>query len=128
MRKVGRSEYIYLPDLNIVGINGKVDTGAYGNVMHVDDIDVVDNILYFKIGDCDYSFDKYDTISVRSSFGRKQTRYAIFTRIGIGDKIFKVKLSLTDRAKMKYPMLIGRRFLRKFKYIVDVRKINIADK
>jgi hypothetical protein len=35
---------------------------------------------------------------------------------------------LTDRKKMKYPVLIGRRFLYKFNYLVDVTKKNVNDR
>ena len=44
------------------------------------------------------------------------------------EKNYKVHISLTNRKKMKYPVLIGRRFLNKFKYMVNVRKKNINDR
>ena len=40
---------------------------------------------------------------------------------------YKGGISLTDRKKMRYPVLIGRRFLYKFNYLVDVTKKNIND-
>ena len=36
----------------------------------------------------------------------------------LGDKSYKVFVSLTDRKSMKFPCLIGRRFLYKFNYLI----------
>jgi hypothetical protein len=51
------------------------------------------------------------------------------TDVVLGNKQYKLKVTLNNRDKMKYPLLIGRRFLQKFGYIVDVNKecININD-
>ena len=73
-------------------------------------------------------YDKYKTIVVRNSFGKKQKRFSIVSKMSLGEKNYKVHISLTNRKKMKYPVLIGRRFLNKFKYMVNVRKKNINDR
>ena len=39
-KKVGRYENVSFPELNIDKIKGKIDTGAYGIALHVDDIEV----------------------------------------------------------------------------------------
>jgi len=127
-KKVGRIENISFPELKIEKIKAKVDTGAYGVAIHVDDIRLEDNKLYFKIDSEEFSYDKFKTVSVKSSFGRVQKRFSIMTKIIIGDSIYKFYVSLTDRKKMKYPVLIGRRFLYKFNYLVDVTKKNINDR
>lgn len=127
-KKIGRSEKVYFPELNIEGIKSKIDTGAYGIALHVDNINLVDNILIFSIDGVEYRYSKFKTVSVKSSFGRKQKRFSIFTKLRIGDSTYKFFVSLTDRKNMRYPVLIGRRFLYKFNYIVDVRKKNIYDK
>jgi len=124
---VGRSEIISFPDLNIGEVKAKIDTGAYGIALHVDDIKLLDNKLYFNIGDDEYSYDKFKTVNVKNSFGEVQSRFSILTKISIGDTIYKFYVSLTDRKNMKYPVLIGRRFLYKFNYLVDVSKKNIND-
>ena len=126
-KKVGRYENVSFPELNIGKLKGKIDTGAYGIALHVDDIEVVDGKLKFRINSEEFVYDKFKKVSVRSSFGRKQKRFSIFTRITIGDSTYKVFISLTDRKNMRYPVLIGRRFLYKFNYLVDVRKKNIND-
>lgn len=128
MNYVGRSEKVSFPNLGIEKTDAKVDTGAYGNALHVDEILIKDDKLYFSIEGVEYVYDKYKTIVVRSSFGKKQKRFSIITKMILGGKSYKVYISLTNRKKMKYPMLIGRRFLNKFKYMVNVRKKNINDR
>ncbi len=126
-KKIGRSEIISLPDFEISNISAKVDTGAYGVALHVDSIIFKNNKLYFTIGDKNFTYNKFKTISVKNSFGRVQKRFSILTKILIGDKIYKFYVSLTNRKNMRYPVLIGRRFLYKFDYLVDVKKKNIND-
>jgi hypothetical protein len=127
-KKVGRIENISFPELKIEKIKAKVDTGAYGVALHVDSIKLKDGKLYFTVGDEEFSYNKFKTIIVKNSFGKVQKRFSIFTKLTIGDSIYKFYVSLTDRKKMKYPVLIGRRFLYKFNYLVDVTKKNINDR
>lgn len=126
-KKVGRIENISFPDLKIDKISAKIDTGAYGVALHVDNIRSEDNILYFTIDSEEFSYNKFKTVSVKNSFGKVQKRFSIMTKIVIGDSIYKFYVSLTNRKNMKYPVLIGRRFLYKFDYLVDVKKKNIND-
>ena len=129
MNIVGWRELFHLVDLGFVNIPAKIDTGAYSNVLHCDKIEIIDDKLHFNIGDKNFVFEKYKTVSVRSSFGEEHERYAILTSVLLGNKQYKLHISLNNRDKMKYPMLIGRRFLQKFGYIVDVNQecININD-
>ena len=126
-KKIGRSEKVSFPELSIKNIKSKIDTGAYGIALHVDNIRLINNELLFNIEGVEYKYSKYKMVSVKSSFGRKQKRFSIFTKIKIGETTYKFFVSLTDRKNMRYPVLIGRRFLYKFNYIVDVRQKNIYD-
>jgi hypothetical protein len=127
-KKLGRSEIISFPELKIGSIKAKIDTGAYGVALHVDTIRFEDGTLYFTIDSDEFSYDKFKMISVKNSFGKVQKRFSILTKMTIGDSIYKFYVSLTDRKKMRYPVLIGRRFLYKFNYLVDVTKKNINDR
>jgi len=126
-KKIGRTEIISLPDFGIFGLSAKVDTGAYGVALHVDTIKIDNDKLYFTIDNKEFIYDKFKMVSVKSSFGKVQKRFSIMTKILIGDKIYKFYVSLTNRKNMRYPILIGRRFLYKFDYLVDVKKKNIND-
>jgi hypothetical protein len=129
MNIVGWRELFHFPSLSLVNIPGKIDTGAWGNVLHCDQIELNDNKLFVTIGNNNYIFDEFKLIDIKSSFGDEQERWSIVTPVILGNKEFKLRISLNNRDKMKYPLLIGRRFLQKFKYIVDVNKecININD-
>jgi hypothetical protein len=127
-KKVGRSEIISFPELKIGSIKAKIDTGAYGVALHVDTIRFEQGRLYFTIDSDEFSYDKFKMITVKNSFGKVQKRFSILTKMIIGDSIYKFYVSLTDRKKMKYPVLIGRRFLYKFNYLVDVTKKNVNDR
>lgn len=126
-KKIGRTEIISLPELKIEKVSAKVDTGAYGVALHVDSIDLSGNKLLVRINDNIFEYDKFRMISVKNSFGRVQKRFSVLTKIEIGDKIYKFYVSLTNRKNMRYSVLIGRRFLYKFDYLVDVKKKNIND-
>jgi hypothetical protein len=129
VKKIGRNEKVSFPDLGISEIDCKIDTGAFGTSLHVDGVKEVDGELHFWFGHKSnrFVFSKYRVIKVRSSFGRVQERYSIRTRMVLGTKSYKIWISLTSRKKMKFPCLLGRRFLYKFRYVVDVRKKNIYD-
>ena len=86
-KKIGRIENISFPNLKIIKIKAKVDTGAYGVALHVDDIKHQDGKLYFKIDCEEFIYDKFKIVNVKSSFGKVQKRFSIFTKIVIGDSI-----------------------------------------
>lgn len=130
MRKIiGRLEKIYFKDLNLK-VTSKIDTGAWRSVLHVDGLELKDDFLYFWIGTKENIFmiREFETASVKNSFGDIQQRYCIKLKIKIGKKNYKLDVSLTDRSNMRYSCLLGRSFLRKYGFIVDVTKKNINDR
>src|SRR5690606_13457776 len=92
-------------------------------------------VLHFDLLDPDHShyqegIAKADTFSrkkVKSSNGRMEVRYVIKTKIRIGKKSYITTVSLTDRRKMKYPVLVGRKVLNK-KFLVDVSQEHLLKK
>ena len=125
---IGRREKVSFPDLGITDIDAKVDTGAYTSALHCHDIEIKQNVLYFKLLDPSHPefnkqqrFEIFTEKNIKNSFGHLERRYIIKTRIKIGNRIVKTSISLTDRANMRCPVLIGRKLLRK-KFIVDVNE------
>ena len=124
---IGRREKIDFPQLGLSGIIAKVDTGAYTSALHCDEILEKNGVLYFTpLGPADigykgeqFVFTEYDQKEIRNSFGEVEKRFVIKTTIKIGRKRIKALISLTDRGKMRYPVLIGRKLL-KNRFIVDV--------
>ena len=70
-------------------------------------------------------FKEFNTIKVRSSNGIAQKRYEIKSTLKIFGKVYKISLSLSDRKEMKFPVLIGRKFLNG-KFIVDPQLKDIS--
>lgn len=63
---------------------------------------------------------------VKSSNGIIEERVSVKTKMNLYDRIYTIELTLADRSHMKYPVLIGRKFLRN-KFIVDVSKKYLTD-
>ncbi|MDX1294632.1 MAG: RimK/LysX family protein [Sulfurimonadaceae bacterium] len=125
---IGRVEYASLPELGFYDIDAKIDTGAYTSSIHCDEIQLnEDGTVHFRLLDPSHPdyHDKHIVMpvsklkNVKSSNGTVEERIFVKTKITLCGKTYKAELSLTDRSDMKYPMLIGRKFLNKH-YIVDV--------
>ncbi len=69
----------------------------------------------------------YKIKQVKSSNGTVQIRPSIKVSVNFFGKKYKSVISLTNRADMKFPMLIGRRFL-KDKFLVDVSQEYLCNK
>ena len=128
---IGKCEYVSFPKLRIREIEAKVDTGAFTTALHCHDIvEKVKNgkkVLSFKLLDPlhphynnkEIIFDTYEKATIKNSFGESEERYVIRTVIKIGRKRINAKVSLTNRGNMRYPVLLGRRILKR-RFIVDV--------
>lgn len=126
---VGRKEIISIIDLELYDLDAKVDTGADSNALHCDHIEVDEtkNTVSFTLLDEVHeayhgkrmTFPLYKIKKVKSSNGEVQIRPAIKVSVEFFGKKYKSVISLTNRADMKFPMLIGRRFL-KDHFLVDV--------
>lgn len=135
MKLIGRVEKISFLNWDIEDLPVKIDTGAYTSAIHCKHIEEKDGILEFillcsktdKYNNKLLKTDKYKVKQIRSSNGKKQKRYVVSTSAVFFGKKYKIKLSLSDRGKMNYPALIGRKFLNK-KFIVDVSQKNITSK
>jgi len=133
---LGRYEKVSFPELQIDSIEAKIDTGAYSSAIHAHKIWTEEiegkTILKFKLLDpsnAEYPSQTFSTTEfkktrVRSSNGRLEERYIIKTILHLGGKKRKTNLSLTNRKKMKFPVLIGRKVLQKG-FLVDVSVNNI---
>src|ERR1035437_1135004 len=131
---IGRREHVDFPELGLFGVIAKVDTGAYTSALHCHDIYEEKGVLHFKLLDPshpeyneqDQKFTDYSQKEIKNSFGEIENRYVIKTIIKMGHKQIKALISLSDREKMRYPVLIGRKLL-KNRFIVDVSLLNNLD-
>lgn len=132
---IGRTDIVDFPKLDLLGIDIKIDTGAYTSSFHSHSIEIVDNELvcqfldpkHDKYHEKYFKFKNFSQKNVKSSNGIVETRYSIKTEILIFNQLQEIELTLTERGSMKYPVLLGRKFLSK-KFIVDTAKKNISFK
>lgn len=123
---VGTFERVNFPALGIDNVIAKIDTGAYTGALHctfVEERETADGKeLYFvPFGDETraQTITNYYAKHVKSSNGSREKRFIITTEIVIRGQEYSIILSLANRGGMKYPVLIGRRFLRLNKLVVD---------
>jgi len=132
---IGRIDKADFPLLGLNDIEIKIDTGAYTSSMHCKNMKVEDNYLKCNFLDEEHPnyhekeivFDEYDVKVVKSSNGQSEARYRIQTEIILFGKKHNIYLTLSDREEMRFPVLLGRKFLSK-KYIVDINKTNLSHK
>lgn len=131
---VGRKERISILDLDLFDLDAKVDTGADSNALHCDNIVISEdgNVSFCLLDEVHESYHGrritmplHRLKKVRSSNGELQERPSIEVTVDFYGGKYKTIISLTNRADMKYPMLIGRKFL-SGKFLVDVSQEYIA--
>ena len=128
LKTIGRSVYTNFPEFDLSEVEAKIDTGAYTSSIHCSFIvKTADNTVRFTPMDAnhhsfkgkEFEFPIVKETLVKSSNGESEMRYMIKTKIQLMGEVYRIFLTLTDRGDMRFPVLIGRRFLSK-KFIVDV--------
>ena len=134
---IGRKDRVDFPELGLYDIDAKVDTGAYTSAIHCHDIMEVDEVgvskVRFRLLDPSRpSYNNMELIQsiyakreIKNSFGQVEERYIIKTKVLLFDRLFDIELSLTDRSRMLYPVLLGRKLLFNH-FIVDVRQTDLS--
>ena len=132
---IGRAEKIDFVGIAL-GVPAKIDSGAYRSAVHASDIKEVKQVddkkvLKFNLfgHPCSpvkrpFETDQYTRLDVRSSNGATETRYEITLKIKIGSRIFNTSFTLADRSQTVYPVLIGRKALKK-RFMVDVNRSSV---
>lgn len=132
---IGRKDVVDFPKLTLFAIDIKIDSGAYTSSFHCHSIQEENNVLkcqfldpkHEKYHEKYFTFKEFTQKRIKSSNGITENRYLIKTEILIFNEIYPIELSLTERGSMKFPVLLGRKFLSK-KFIVDTSKKNLSFK
>lgn len=132
MRVLGRAERVDISDYNLFDVPAKVDTGAYSSsidhsyaaIVELKGVETLEFVLLHE-SDAGYTGTKiattdFETTEVTNANGT-QKRYVIFPDITLEGKTHRSRLTLADRSRLRYPVLIGRQFIREADYLVDVR-------
>ena len=135
MKILGRSDRVDLPGLGLTNIHAKIDTGAYTCSLHCSWINLNDANLEFVLLDPEhpeftgtkYHFTKFTQREIKNSFGEAELRYIIRTTITIHNQTIRAEFSLSDRDKLRFPILLGRKILRK-RFLIDVTEKDLSYK
>ncbi|MBI1289576.1 MAG: hypothetical protein GC178_18595 [Flavobacteriales bacterium] len=137
VRTIGSVDKLDLPFFGIEDLDCKIDTGADTSSLHCSKVRVVEKdgkeYLKFRVLDKKHpQFSKVDQLvsdfrekTVRSSNGESEIRYAIRTKVVLFGRTESITFTLADRGKMKFPVLLGKRFL-KHKFLVDVAQNDLS--
>lgn len=131
MKKIISSfEKVSFPEFGMNNAMAKIDTGAFTGALHCTRIREKEEdgvqVLYFSpFGHprTVYKTDNFERGIVKSSNGALSERYFIETSIILKKNRYAITLTLADRSEMKWPVLIGRRFLHANELVVDVSKL-----
>ena len=131
MRTIGRRESIAFPDFPSMGtVTAKIDTGAYSNTLHVEYVEeLVDNegVRRLRFSPTENKAEAYETTryvvkKVTSSNGVTQNRYLVDMSFILGGVEYMGQVTLSNRSEMQTPVLLGRKFLKHYGFIVDTSK------
>ncbi len=134
---IGSIDHIDLPHFGLEDVACKIDTGAKTSTLHCSKVHLLEkdgvDYLCFTLYDPkfdilnkeEFRFRDFKERKVRSSNGMMEERYSIETTVVIFGRKIKTEFTLSFREKMRYPILLGRRFL-KGRFLVDVARNNLS--
>lgn len=139
LKTLGYIEEIDFLDGEVYGLECKIDTGADSSAVHCERavIKVKDGVdhLCFKLLDkknpkfsgVEICTKDFKAKKVKSSIGDFEYRFQVKLRVHFYGKEYMASFNLSNRSHMKYPVLIGRRFLNN-RFIVDVHQKYLSTK
>lgn len=137
---IGLLEWINLPELGMVGLRAKIDTGASTSTLHASDIVPFERdgarwvrftahlgtVVQRRHANCEAPLLTVKTI--RSSNGQAQSRYVIRTQLTLGDRTWHVDFTLACRKTMRYRVLLGAKALVDGQLVVNPALTYVQDK
>jgi hypothetical protein len=117
---IGVTEYVDIPAWRILRLRAKIDTGARSSALHVENIrELGAGRVRFDVRLSRNESERRVTVEariarrgqVRPSSGEQEERIFVAVKVRIGPVEREIELSLVDRGRMIFRMLIGRRAL-----------------
>jgi len=136
---IGWREWIALPQLGIERIKAKVDTGARTSALHAWKIEPFerDGVLWVRFQLHPLQRNNRVTVpcealvvdhrAVRNTSGKEQMRYVIQTGVTLGNVSWPIEVTLTNRDKMGFRLLLGRTAV-KNRFLIDTGRSYLCSK
>ncbi len=134
---LGRASFIEFPELGLVSVPAKTDTGAYRSAIHstnmvVKEADDGTKVLHFDVLSGHPSAGQsvhvetpdFKMVEIENSFGHREERYEVKILAILEGKRFRTSFTLADRSKKIYPVLMGRRLINN-RFLVDTMVADI---
>lgn len=135
---IGWREHIGLPDLGLPRLPAKIDTGARTSALHAVDQHVIeiDGVQYVQfmvpVGN---RRSKSKVVAplvgereIKNTSGVPEKRLIVRTTLHFGRHRWKIEVSLADRKKMEFDLILGRTAIRKRRILVDPGKSFLLDR
>ncbi len=129
--EIGWCELVDLPELGLGGLHAKIDSGAATSSLHAVRIREVERdgepwVAFTVPRSPEHGAQRCEAKlvaqrGVKSSNGKVQQRYVIETVMQLGPLTWRGHMTLANRQSMAFPILIGRRALRRG-FLVDSRR------
>ena len=136
---IGRKDKASFPELGLKNLDIKMDSGAFTSAIHCHKIEKKvkegkDLLVFIPLDPShpqykgqEFATENYREKHIKNSFGSSEKRFVIETDILLFGKKYAIELSLSKREEMKFPILIGRRFLMG-KFIIDPSRYDLSYK
>ncbi len=131
---IGCKEMIAFPEWNIRRVRAKVDTGAWTTALDVCESHLVElgpgkylvrfsPVLTRKKGTCGPIIEAavVRMVMVRNTSGNAELRPVVETEIQLGPVRKRIRITLTDRSRMRSPVILGRSAIAG-EFVVDVAR------
>ncbi len=135
---IGWREHVGLPDFGIKEMRAKIDTGARTSALHAEDQELFDkdgaNWVRFLVP---VPGQKYlsmmeapllDMRDVKNTSGLPEQRFVVRTTLLLGRHRWHIDVSLADRLKMEFDLILGRTAIRGRDVLVDSGRSYLAGK
>lgn len=135
---IGWRERIALPELNIPSVVAKIDTGARSSALHATHLKPFtkdgEDWIRFHIPHAsglsarDIEAPLLGERSVKNTSGRPETRFVISSLLVLGDRTWRIELTLANRTQMALPIILGRTAIRRRRILVDAGRSFLTDR
>jgi len=136
---IGWREWVALPHLNIDQIKAKVDTGARTSALHAWHIEPFErdgeSWVRFQLHPLQRNNKAVvpcearvtDQRAIRNTGGKQEMRYVIETGVTLGNVSWPIEVTLTNRDKMGFRLLLGRSAV-KNRFLINCGRSFLATK